>query len=192
MSHELRTPLNSILGLSETLLEERRGTLNEDQRKFLKIIESSGHHLVDRINDILDLSKIEAGKLDYYPQPVNVDDLCRSSLAFTRAMAAKKAIAVNYVNLSNVVQISADARRLKQVLINLLANPVKFAPERGDVTLQVYTDLEQELIQFMVIDTGIGIAQEDLQKLFQPFSQIDSSMNRQYQGTGRGSHLSKN
>ncbi len=186
MSHELRTPLNSILGLSESLLEQRRGSLNEHQQTSLQIIESSGHHLLGLINDILDISKIEAGKLDFYPQSVSVDEVCRSSLTFIKMQAMKKSIAVTYTNQSKVSEMFADARRLKQVLVNLLTNAVKFTPQNGQITLRVSTKLEQNLIQFSVIDNGVGIAPKDLQGLFRPFVQVDSSLNRQYEGTGLG------
>lgn len=186
MSHELRTPLNSILGLSETLLEQRRGPLNDYQQKSLQIVEASGHHLLELINDILDLSKIEAGKLDFFPQSVLIEDLCRSSLAFIKAQAAKKSITIVYDNKSAVQEIFADARRLKQILVNLLTNAVKFTPEYGHVRLQVNTRREQELIQFSIIDDGIGIASKDLQRLFQPFVQVDSGLNRLHEGTGLG------
>jgi PAS domain S-box-containing protein len=186
MSHELRTPLNSILGLSESLLEQRRGSLNEHQQKSLQIVESSGHHLLALINDILDLSKIEAGKFDFYPESFAVDELCRSSLAFIKAQAAKKSITIRYVNKASVQKISADSRRLKQILVNLLSNAVKFTPEHGHVTLHVNTQAEQDLIRFSVIDTGVGIAPEDLQRLFRPFVQLDNGLNRHYEGTGLG------
>ena len=186
MSHELRTPLNSILGLSETLLEQRRGFLNEQQQNSLHIIESSGRHLLGLINDILDLSKIEAGKFDFYPEPFSVEELCRSSLAFIKSQAIKKSITVSYVNQSAVSRIVADSRRLKQVLVNLLTNAVKFTPEGGHVTLRVTTDRERSLAQFSVLDTGIGIAPEHLQKLFRPFVQLESSLSRQHEGTGLG------
>ena len=186
MSHELRTPLNSILGLSETLLEQRREPLTEYQQKSLEIISSSGHHLLDLINDVLDLSKIEAGKFDYYPQTVNIDSLCRSSLAFIKSQAFKKSISVIYDNKASTLNIFADPRRLKQSLVNLLTNAVKFTPEGGQVTLQAYADTEQDLVEFSVTDSGIGIAPQDLKRLFQPFVQVDSKLNRQFEGTGLG------
>ncbi|MEP6894622.1 MAG: PAS domain S-box protein [Chloroflexota bacterium] len=186
MSHELRTPLNSVLGLSETLLEQRRGPLNDYQQKSLRTIEASGHHLLELINDVLDLSKIEAGKFDYYPQIVGVEDLCHSSLAFVREQALRKSINLIYEKDTNVTKVNADPRRLKQILINLLTNAVKFTPEKGEIILQVYGDAEQERVQFSIIDTGIGIAAQDLEKLFQPFVQVDSNLNRQYEGTGLG------
>ena len=186
MSHELRTPLNSIIGLSESLLEQRRGTLNENQQKSLEMIGASGGHLLELINDILDLSKIEAGKFDFYPQPISLDELCRSCLAFVKTQAYKKSITVTYIQEPFVSRIFADPRRLKQILVNLLINAVKFTSENGRVTLRVNAELEQDLIQFAVIDTGIGITPENLQRLFQPFVQVDSSLTRQYEGTGLG------
>ena len=135
MSHELRTPLNSILGLSETLLEQRRDPLSDHQQKSLQTIASSGEHLLELINDILDLSKIEAGKFDYHPQIVGVDDLCRSSLAFVKEQATRKSITLTYQNQQAVSKIFADPRRLKQIMVNLLTNAVKFTPDHGQVTL---------------------------------------------------------
>jgi PAS domain S-box-containing protein len=186
MSHELRTPLNSILGLSESLLEQRRDPLTDYQQKSLQIIESSGRHLLELINDILDLSKIEAGKFDYYPQSVEVDALCRSSLAFVKSQAAKKSITINYNNETSVANIFADPRRLKQILVNLLTNAVKFTPEGGQVAMQAQVDEEQDLVEFSVTDNGIGIAVQDVKLLFQPFVQVDSKLNRQFEGTGLG------
>ena len=186
MSHELRTPLNSIMGLSESLLEQRRGTLNDSQQKSLEMIEASGRHLLELINDILDLSKIEAGKFDFYPQPISLDEFCRSCLAFVKTQAFKKSITITYIPEPFVSRIFADPRRLKQILVNLLINAVKFTSENGRITLRVNADLEHDLIQFAVIDTGIGITPENLQRLFQPFVQVDSSLTRQYEGTGLG------
>jgi signal transduction histidine kinase/ActR/RegA family two-component response regulator len=186
MSHELRTPLTSILGLSEALLEQRRGSLSDYQERSIQIIESSGQHLLELINDILDLSKIEAGKFDFYPQPISVDEICRASLTFIKTQAAKKSIMVTHTNEASASQIYADPRRLKQILVNLLTNAVKFTPQNGQVTLQVTGDLAQDLIHFSVIDNGIGISAENLKRLFQPFVQVDSSLNRQHEGTGLG------
>jgi len=186
MSHELRTPLNSILGLAESLLEQRRDPLTEYQQRSLEIISSSGQHLLELINDILDLSKIEAGKFDHYPQVIEVDALCRSSLAFVRNLALRKSITVLYANEDSVLSIYADPRRLKQVLVNLLSNAVKFTPEGGEVTLRVHSDSQQDRIQFSVIDNGIGITPQNLKRLFRPFVQVDSKLNRQFEGTGLG------
>jgi len=186
MSHELRTPLNSILGLSETLLEQRRGPLSEYQQRALRTIASSGVHLLELINDILDLSKIEAGKFDHHPQLIGVNDLCQSSLTFVKELATRKSITLTYQQATTVSEMYADPRRIKQILINLLTNAVKFTPEHGQVILQVAADVEQERIQFSVTDSGIGIAPENLHKLFQPFVQVDSRLTREYEGTGLG------
>ncbi len=186
MSHELRTPLNGILGMSEMLLEQRRDPLSPRQQNSLKVIESSGQHLLELITDILDLSKIEAGKFDVYPQPVNVEDLCRSSLVFVKSQAMKKFIDINYEEDKTISNIYVDPRRIKQILVNLLTNAIKFTPDHGQVTLQVHADVDQDVVQFSVIDTGIGIKPEDLQQLFKPFTQINSSLNRQQEGTGLG------
>lgn len=186
MSHELRSPLNSVLGLSESLLEQRSGSLNDYQQKSLQLIESSGRHLLALINDILDLSKIQAGKLDFYPQIITVDELCRACLALVREQALRKSVTIIYQEETAVSKIYADPRRLKQILVNLLTNAVKFTLERGQIILQVHAEEEQDLIQFSVIDNGIGIAPQDLRKLFTPFVQVDSNLNRQHEGTGLG------
>ncbi|MGZ9225123.1 MAG: hybrid sensor histidine kinase/response regulator, partial [Anaerolineales bacterium] len=186
MSHELRTPLNSILGMSEILLEQMRDPLSPYQQKSIRVIESSGNHLLELINDVLDLSKVEAGKLDYFPEVIAVEAICRTSLAFVKEAAVKKSIALGYEPTLQISNMYADPRRLKQILINLLNNAVKFTPKNGTVTLQVTGDVERDRVQFSVMDTGIGIAAEDLKKLFKPFTQLDSRLNREYEGTGLG------
>jgi len=186
MSHELRTPLNSILGLSESLLEQTRGPLNEKQDQALQMIASSGKHLLGLINDILEVSKIEAGKLNIEPDIVSVKEVCESSLNFTRELALKKSITLDFWNNQKVATLFADPQRLKQILINLLNNAVKFTPEKGNVSLEVELNDERDQIRFIIMDNGIGIAPDDLKKLFSPFMQLDSSLARQYQGTGLG------
>ena len=196
MSHELRTPLNAILGMSEGLQESVFGSINERQVKAIATIERSGRHLLELINDILDLSKIESGKLELQISDVPVRSLCDASLGFIRQMALQKNIHLGTRIPDNLGSIQADDRRLRQVLINLLSNAVKFTPEGGSVTLEVRIEEAQEHgnvsppspshLCFCVIDTGIGIAPEDMGKLFQAFVQIDSSLNRQYSGTGLG------
>jgi PAS domain S-box-containing protein len=189
MSHELRTPLNAILGLSESLLEQRRGPLNERQVQSIELVASSGKHLLSLINDILEVSKIEAGRLDLHTDSVSVKELCASSLNFIRELALKKLITVDFACDDSISIIEADPQRLKQILINLLTNAVKFTPERGRVGLQVSTNAARDQVLFSITDTGIGIAQEDLKKLFTPFTQLDSSLARQYAGTGLGLSL---
>ncbi|MGI0489039.1 PAS domain S-box protein [Pantanalinema rosaneae CENA516] len=198
MSHELRTPLNAILGMSESLQDEVLGDINQRQRKALATIERSGKHLLDLINDILDLSKIEAGKLELTLNAVSVQNLCQTSLTAVQSMALKKQIQLHHNIPGNLGTIQADERRLHQALLNLLSNAIKFTPEGGSVTLAVSrqssdrANLAQnstDWISFSVTDTGIGIAAADLNKLFQPFVQIDSSLNRHYSGTGLGLSL---
>lgn len=186
MSHELRTPLNTILGMSETLLEQKRGPLNDKQAQAIRLVSFSGEHLLHLINDILDLSKIEAGKLTLRPDKISVKEVCESSLNFVAEMAIKKAISLSFHRQPGLSKLYADPQRLKQMLVNLLSNAVKFTPEKGRVRLEVNTNAEQDQIQFSVTDTGIGIAQDDLNKLFTPFTQLDSGLSRQYAGTGLG------
>lgn len=221
MSHELRTPLNAILGMSEALQEEVFGKLNERQAASISTVESSGRHLLGLINDILELSKIEAGKLELDIDKVSITDLCKSSLVFVKQQAFKKQVQLNESFPRDMKTISVDERRMRQVLINLLTNAVKFTPTGGKVTIEVhYEPIDFNLAEripiirptqlpdshpamhdwiphddcyvcISVIDTGIGIKPEDQEKLFQPFVQIDSSLNRQYEGTGLGLALVK-
>jgi len=186
MSHELRTPLTSILGLSEALQEQTRGPLNEHQSKALRTIETSGRHLLSLINDILDLSKIEAGKIDLNPTELVVEPLCQTSLMFVRQAARKKGITVHLTIEDDVKTVVADERTLKQVLVNLLSNAVKFTPEQGRVGLDVEGSRENSALQFSVWDTGIGIAENDAARLFRPFVQLDDGLSRQHEGTGLG------
>lgn len=191
MSHELRTPLNGILGFSETLLEGIRGPLNERQAQAVEFIHSSGQHLLELINDILDVSKIESGKFELHSELFAVNDICHSSLNFIKQLASKKHISLEYSSHSAANSLIADPKRLKQILVNLLNNAVKFTPEGGSVKLEVLADVSAGLMRFSVTDTGIGVSPEDQQKLFKPFVQVDSSLARQYEGTGLGLTLVK-
>ena len=191
MSHELRTPLNAILGLSEALQEQVFGPLNEKQLRYLHTIEESGQHLLALINDILDLAKVEAGKIELQLGPVIVESVCQSSLQFIKEAALKKQITVSSTLDHRVVTLQGDERRLKQILVNLLSNAVKFTPEGGSVGLDVAGDVDRQRVHFVVWDTGIGITQEDIGRLFKPFVQLDSSLSRQYPGTGLGLSLVK-
>ena len=208
MSHELRTPLNAILGLSNALKEKLLGSLTQPQLNAIGIVESSGIHLLELINDILDLSKISSGVVELKIEPVSVQNLCDSSLVFIKQQAFQKEVEI-YSNIpQNINKIDVEERRIKQVLINLLNNAVKFTPSGGKVSLLVaigsgdtwqgVATIPQQIramnspaIVFQVTDTGIGIAPEDLQRLFQPFVQLDSALNRQYEGTGLGLALVK-
>ena len=186
MSHELRTPLNAILGLSESLAEGVYGDMNTKQVKSINTIAESGHHLLALINDLLDIAKIGAGKMELELTKANVEDLCQASLRFVMEQAQKQKINLKLVMDNQSVMLTADERRLKQILVNLLSNAVKFTPDGGSVTLETKCDLESESLMFSVRDTGIGIATEDLKRLFSPFTQLDSKLSRQYAGTGLG------
>lgn len=204
MSHELRTPLNAIIGISEGLQDQVFGELNQRQKNSLTTIQRSGKHLLELINDILDVAKIEAGMLTLELTLVSVTSLCESSLSFVKHQAAQKNIQLNLIIHPNVPNaIAIDERRIRQLLINLLSNAVKFTPKDGLVTLEVKlasadTEVTKDTIEkfqnelcFSVFDTGIGISQEDISKLFQPFVQISSNLSRQYAGTGLGLNLVK-
>ncbi len=188
MSHELRTPLNAIMGLSQLLQQEMVGSLNEKQKEYISCIYSSGEHLLAVINDILDLSKIEAGKEELSVLPLSVPELCNAVLSTVRDRAIEKGLHLTSDIDSKADVCVADARRIKQMLINLLTNAIKFTPA-GQVSLLV-----QKLpdgINFTVSDTGIGIDANQFQFLFEPFKQLDSRLNRQYEGTGLGLALTR-
>ncbi len=184
MSHELRTPLTGVLGLAESLQMQVYGTLNEKQLKALKNIENSGRHLLDIINDILDLSRIEANKLDLNFAPCRVSDACQSSLQLTKELANRKNQSVNFSSNAPQAVVSADPLRLKQMLVNLLSNAIKFTPDGGKLGVEVNGD--EHAVHITVWDAGIGIAPKDMERLFKPFTQIDGRLSRQYNGTGLG------
>jgi PAS domain S-box-containing protein len=207
MSHELRTPLNAVLGIAEGLQEGVFDPLNDRQHKAISTISESGQHLLDLINDILDFSKVEAGKLDLCIGEVLVRELGEASLRFVQHLAFKKQIDLTFSlpeSLQNLT-IHVDERRIRQALINLLNNAVKFTPLEGKVNLTVRLEAHQLLpplprarepqilpnVCFTVTDTGIGITPDNISKLFQSFVQIDSSLNREYSGTGLGLALVK-
>ena len=186
MSHELRTPLNAILGLSESLGEQIAGPLNEKQQKYITTISESGHHLLALINDILDLAKIEAGQITLDINKVDIHQVCQASLRMIKQLAQKKNQDV-VVEIGDGVELMwADERRLKQMIVNLLGNAVKFTPEHGKIGLQVHGDQVANKISITVCDNGIGIKEDDLARLFQPFVQLDSGLAREATGTGLG------
>ncbi|NTV64129.1 MAG: PAS domain S-box protein, partial [Oscillochloris sp.] len=186
MSHELRTPLNAILGRAEALQEAIYGPVTPEQVTALQGIDESSRHLLALINDILDLSKIEAGRLELETTPLQVDLLCSLCLRMVMQTALSKQLSLSSMYDTQVQTLVADERRLKQILVNLLSNAVKFTPVGGKVGLELHGDDAAQTVTFTVWDTGIGIAAAELAKLFQPFVQLDSSLNRQYTGTGLG------
>ncbi|MFN8383620.1 MAG: PAS domain S-box protein [Anaerolineales bacterium] len=185
MSHELRTPLNAIIGLSESLQENTYGELAPRQRKTLDVISESGRHLLELINDILDLSKIEAGMMELQYETIDLKSVCEAARLMVNEPARKKEIQITISIAEGLQTIQADHRRLKQMIVNLLSNAVKFTPQFGSIGLDV-TPENDHAIRFTVWDTGIGIKDEHLKNLFKPFVQVDSSLTKKYEGTGLG------
>ncbi len=185
-THELRTPLNAILGMSGALLEAAYEPLNEKQLKSVRTIEESGRRLLELINNILDLSRLMAGKVELQMESVRVEEICQMSLQSIRRAAQEKKLGVSLKVDAAETTVQADGRRLRQVLVNLLSNAVKFTPEGGAIGLEVVKDVEKPVVHLTVWDTGIGIAPEDIGRLFQPFVQLDSKLARRYGGTGLG------
>ncbi|MBD2497943.1 hybrid histidine kinase/response regulator HrmK [Nostoc sp. FACHB-280] len=187
-SHEIRTPLSSIIGFTHLLLAQGYEPSRERHQEYLNIIQSSGKHLLALINDILDLSKIEANQLEVQPEEVNVPELCRNVLALVKEKAANKGLKLRLELDSSVTTLVADPLRLKQMLLNLLFNAVKFTCN-GEVGLKVIS--QAEFVNFTVWDTGIGISQLDQEQLFQPYFQIANSVTNRDEGTGLGLVVTK-
>ncbi|MEK6743294.1 MAG: CHASE domain-containing protein [Nitrospirota bacterium] len=209
MSHELRTPMNSIIGFSEILQDELFGKMNEKQREYVSNIYGSGKHLLDLINDILDLSKVEAGKMELDLCKVSLKEALNASHAMLKEKAMKHGIRLDCaVEPDADIEIEADERKFKQIMFNLLSNAVKFTKEGGAVRVHARrvrsADIPPlspplprgemgglDLIEISVADTGIGIKPEDLPKLFTEFTQLDSAYTKQHEGTGLGLALTK-
>jgi PAS domain S-box-containing protein len=201
MSHELRTPLNAILGTTESLQEGIFGNLSSPQSDALQTVEQSSNHLLSLINEVLDLARIESGQIELERSDVALAPLCESTLAFVRQLAEKKGITLQFEVSGHLPLVHADERRVRQVLINLLNNAVKFTPE-GAGRVRLVAEFQEgvestlgrarrDFVRVTVCDTGVGIAEADLPKLFKPFVQVDSALNRQYEGTGLGLALVK-
>jgi len=186
MSHELRTPLTAVMGMSEALIEKVYGPLNDLQEKSLQTIEESGRYLLDLIDDILDLSKINAGKMQLYPDQVSVKEVCETSLEMISQMAGKKDQNLSLRLDCDTDIITVDPVRLKQILVNLLDNAVKFTQESGKISLGVTILPDDDQVEFTVQDTGIGIAPEEMALQFKPFVQVDGSFTRNHDGAGLG------
>jgi signal transduction histidine kinase len=187
MSHELRTPLTVILTLAGMLGREIYGSLTERQDKAIHSIEESGQHLLSLINDILDVSKIGVGKMQLDLATLSAREIARASLELVLPQAEVKELDVSFA-AEGELTLRADERRLKQILVNLLSNAVKFTPRRGRIGLEV-RDRDGDAVEFTVWDTGIGIPEEHIPDLFEPFVQLDTGPSRQYGGTGLGLSL---
>lgn len=183
MSHELRTPLNSIIGFTGILLQELPGPINAEQRKQLEMVRGSSRHLLALINDVLDISKIEAGQLEVRREPFDLAACIERAVGAVRPLAEKKGLALASSVPAGVGQVVGDPRRVEQVLLNLLTNAVKFT-DRGRVSLEVASD--DDRVRMTVRDTGVGIQSADLAALFQPFRQVGSGLARSHEGTGLG------
>ena len=214
MSHELRTPLNHIIGFTDLIVAKHFGDLNKTQEEYLKDVLTSSQHLLSLVNDILDLSKVEAGKLELHSSQVDLRSLLENSLFMVKEKALKHSLTLSTQINSLPQNFHADERKLKQVIYNLLSNAVKFTPNGGKITLSAclvngIADTPSDIIdsdkiraireknvgnwvKISVQDTGVGIDKAELSRIFEPFEQVESSNKRQYQGTGLGLSLVKN
>jgi PAS domain S-box-containing protein len=191
MSHELRTPLNSIIGFTSIVLQQMAGPLNEEQTKQLGMVRQSARHLLALINDVLDISKIEAGQMRIQRAIFDVDETIRRVVSSIEPLAARKGLAVRIDCPGRIGEIRSDARRVEQVLLNLLGNAVKFT-DHGEICLAVNRSAHlPPTLVFRITDTGIGIDAQELKHLFQSFRQLDSGLTRQHEGTGLGLSISQ-
>jgi two-component system cell cycle sensor histidine kinase PleC len=192
MSHELRTPLNAVIGFAELLAAGTSGPLTPQQSEYLEDIRGSGSHLLDVINDILDLSKADAGKIELEREDIHVADFLRSTARLMASTASSKSLdfTVDIAPEMAKIGVNADRRRLRQVLLNLLSNAIKFTEPGGAVSLGAAV-AEHGALELFVKDSGIGIAPDDMDKVFTPFEQADGSLARKYEGTGLGMALVK-
>jgi PAS domain S-box-containing protein len=190
MSHELRTPLNSIVGFTELIIDKRFGPMPERYAEFVQIMHVSAQHLLQLINDILDLAKVESGRIDFQPEPVDLSAVIGEATAIITGLAAKRKIALRVEIDQSLGRVYLDPMRLKQVLYNYLSNAVKFTPEGGRVMLRARAE-GSDRFRIEVEDTGIGIKPEEEHKLFIEFQQLDASTAKKFPGSGLGLALTK-
>lgn len=182
MSHELRTPLNAIMGFSELLQDDV--TLNAKQKEYIGYVLDSSHHLLNLINDILDISKIEAGRTELEVSRVVLNDILERSLILVKEKAHKHGIKLSLNMDKPDTEIEADERKLKQIIYNLVSNAVKFTPDGGNIGIEVKT--QKDSVSVSVWDTGLGIEKENQERIFNPFVQLESPYSKKFQGTGLG------
>jgi PAS domain S-box-containing protein len=190
MSHELRTPLNGIIGFSEFLHDEKPGKLNPKQKEYLGDVLNSGRHLLQLINDVLDLAKVEAGRMELNIEEFNVRKAVHEVCAVAKAIANKRRIVIRAEVPAEAGNLRLDQQKFKQVLYNLISNAIKFTDEGGEVEVSMKA-LDSNRIQYSVRDNGIGIKPEDLPRLFREFEQLDAGTARRYEGTGLGLALTR-
>jgi signal transduction histidine kinase len=188
MSHELRTPLNAIIGFSEVLGERLFGELNAKQDEYLKDIHASGQHLLSLINDILDLSKIEAGRMELELTDFHLPTALDNALTLVRERAGRRGIALHMITNERLEYVRADERKVRQVVLNLLSNAIKFTPEGGRI--EVRAKQVDGSVEISVSDTGVGIAPEDQEAIFEEFRQVGTA-DKKVEGTGLGLALSR-
>jgi two-component system cell cycle sensor histidine kinase PleC len=192
ISHELRTPLNAIIGFSEIIKDEVMGALaNEQYKSYIKDIHNEGVHLLSLINDILDYSKAEAGKLTLEVEEIDLRKMVLSCIKTQETRASNAGVILEKQLPDDHMVIKTDAKKLRQILNNVLSNAVKFTPESGKVKATVWQDIKNNQIAIEVKDSGIGIAPKDIAKALAPFGQVDSTLSRKYEGTGLGLPLTK-
>jgi len=189
MSHELRTPLNSIIGFSDMLLTQNFGPLNERQLRYVSNISVSGGHLLKLINDVLDLSKVEAGKMELNVEKFSISGPVSEVKTLLTPLASKKSIQILSTVDQELTAIKADRTKFKQILYNLMDNAIKFTPEGGNVTVDARVG--EDGAKITIKDTGVGISEEEAKKVFQPFTQLENSELRNQEGTGLGLSLVK-
>ncbi|NOX20797.1 MAG: diguanylate cyclase [Nitrospirae bacterium] len=193
MSHELRTPLNSIIGFSDILLEETFGSLTDEQKRYIRNIQNSGKHLLELINNVLDLSKIDSGRYELQYETFFVDEVIHEVVETMKPLAESKSLSININIDPEIDTLTADRVKIKQVLYNLISNAIKFTPEGGSILITAQREKinDEDAVRFAVKDTGVGIPPDDIDRIFDEFEQIDTSLSRQYGGVGLGLALSK-
>jgi signal transduction histidine kinase len=189
MSHELRTPLNAVIGFSEVLLERMFGDVSDKQEEYLQDILASGRHLLSLINDILDLSKIEAGRTELELTDFHLPQAIDNAVTLVRERATRRGITLEVAVDGRLGALRGDERKMKQVLLNLLSNAIKFTPEGGRVEIRAAA--ADGMVEMSVSDTGVGIAPEDQEAVFEEFRQVGGDSAKKHEGTGLGLTLSR-